>query len=251
MAITNIKAKQIEKKRFSNKVYTINVELYEHNMADVKVDSKKRFRGRSRWHGGYILLDACLSEGMYEYVETLERMKVDKGAKRWLRRVLRHCLEGLSKPNGWIDWKKVDEKEDKRWHISRTRISLNVRQLQVMKRYIPDFFFAGNYRTDYLSGHNCKVIHTIDEKNRFVCKAKSVGARRRFEKHVMEHRFFYPKELLLNMLPELSESFYKQIVQERTMNDCEIGMEYTWYHGEKPELRISVNDATFDHYDIH
>ena len=53
------------------------------------------------------------------------------------------------------------------------------------------------------------------------------------------------------MLPELSENFYNRIVQERTMDDCEIGMTYTWYHGEKPELTISVNDATFDHYDIH
>lgn len=251
MARTNIKAKLIEKKRFSNKVYTIYVELFEHNMADVKVDSKKRFRGRSRWHGGHILLDACLPEGVYEYVETLERMKVDKGARRWLRRELRHCLEGLTKPNGRIDWKKVHERHDALWHTSRTEISLNVRQLQVMKRYFPDFFFAGIYRTDYLSGHNCKVIHTIDEKKRFVCKAKSVGARRRFEKHVMEHRSFYPKELLLNMLPELSESFYKQILQERTMDDFEIGMEYTWYHGEKPELSIWVSDTTFDHYDIH
>lgn len=251
MARTNIKVKLIEKKRFSNKVYTIYVELFEHNMADVKVDSKKRFRGRSRWHGGHILLDACLPEGVYEYVETLERMKVDKGARRWLRRVLRHCLEGLTKPNGRIDWKKVHERHDALWHTSRTEISLNVRQLQVMKRYFPDFFFAGNYRTDYLSGHNCKVIHTIDEKNRFVCKAKSVGARRRFEKHVMEHLSFYPKELLLNMLPELSENFYKQILQEITMDDFEIGMEYTWYHGEKPELSIWVSDTTFNHYDIH
>lgn len=251
MARTNIKAKLIEKKRFSNKVYTIYVDLFEHNMADVKVDSKNRFRGRSRWHGGHILLDACLSEGVYEYVETLERMKVDKGARRWLRKVLRHCLEGLTKPNGKIDWKKVHERHDDLCHISRTEISLNVRQLQVMKRYFPDFFFAGNYRTDYLSGHNCKVIHTIDEKNRFVCKAKSVGARRRFEKHVMEHRIFYPKEVLLNMLPELSESFYKQILQKRTMNDCEIGMDYTWYHGEKPVLTIWVSDGTFDHYNIH
>ena len=56
MARTNIKAKLIEKKRFSNKAYTINVELNEHNMAIVDVDSKKRFRGK--WHGGYILLDA-------------------------------------------------------------------------------------------------------------------------------------------------------------------------------------------------
>ena len=44
MARTNIKAKLIEKKRFSNKAYTINVELYEHNMAIVDVDSKKHFR---------------------------------------------------------------------------------------------------------------------------------------------------------------------------------------------------------------
>ena len=51
MARTNIKAKLIEKKRFSNKAYSINVELYEHNMAIVDVDSKKRFRGKSRWHG--------------------------------------------------------------------------------------------------------------------------------------------------------------------------------------------------------
>lgn len=77
------------------------------------------------------------------------------------------------------------------------------------------------------------------------------GARRNFERRIMEHRFFYPKAVLLNMLPELLENFYNRIVQERTMDDCEIGMTYTWYHGEKPELTISVNDATFDHYDIH
>ena len=251
MARTNIKAQLIEKKRFSNKAYTINVELYEHNMAIVDVDSKKHFRGKSRWHGGYILLDACLPEGVYEYVETLERMKVDKGARRWLRRVLCHCLEGLTKPNGRIDWKKVHETHDALWHTSRIELTMNVRQLQVMKRHLPDFFFAGNYRIDYLFAHNCRVIDTIEEKNRFVCKAKSAGARRNFERRIMEHRFFYPKAVLLNMLPELSESFYNQIVQERTMDDCKIGMTYTWFHGEKPELTISVNDATFDYYDIH
>ena len=47
MARTNIKAKLIEKKRFSNKAYNINVELYEHNMAIVDEDSKKRFRGKA------------------------------------------------------------------------------------------------------------------------------------------------------------------------------------------------------------
>ena len=77
------------------------------------------------------------------------------------------------------------------------------------------------------------------------------GARRNIERRIMEYRFFYPKSVLLNMLSELSENFYNRIVQKRTMDDCEIGMTYTWYHGEKPELRISVNDATFDHYDIH
>lgn len=85
-----------------------------------KLIEKKRFRGKSRWHGGYILLDACLQEGVREYVVTLDRIKVDK------------------------------------------------------------------------------------------------GARRNFERRIMEHRFFYPKAVLLNMLPELSESFYNRIVQERS-----------------------------------
>ena len=77
------------------------------------------------------------------------------------------------------------------------------------------------------------------------------GARRNIERRIMEHRFFYPKAVLLNMLPELSENFYNRIVKVRTMDDCKIGMIYTWFHGEKPKLTISVSDATFDHYDIH
>ena len=76
------------------------------------------------------------------------------------------------------------------------------------------------------------------------------GARRNFERRIMEHRFFYPKAVLLNMLPELSENFYNRIVQKRTMDDCKIGMIYTCFHCEKPKLTISVSDATFDHYDI-
>ena len=45
--------------------------------------------------GSYILLDACLQEGVREYVVTLDRIKVDKGARKWLKRVLRPCLEEL------------------------------------------------------------------------------------------------------------------------------------------------------------
>lgn len=176
----------------------------------------------------YILLDACLPEGVREYVVTLDRMKVDKGARKWLKRVLRPCLEEFTKPNGKIDWDKVYEKHDMLYHTSRTKISLNVGQLQVMKQHLPNFFVAGNYRTDYILRHNVKVIHSIED-NKFVCKAKSAGARRNFERRIMEHRFFYPKAVLLNMLPELSENFYNLIVQKRTMDDCKIGMIYTWF----------------------
>lgn len=50
---TNVEAKLIEEKYFSNKAYTIKVKLYEHEMARVDVDCKKRFRGR-KYHDGYI-----------------------------------------------------------------------------------------------------------------------------------------------------------------------------------------------------
>lgn len=107
MAITYLHPKLIGKKRFSNKIYSINVYLYEQNMARVEVDCKKHFRTR-KWRGGYIPFDHCLIEAIYDYLVCIERMDVDKMALRWLKKVMiEHSLYPYLLPNGRIDWEKV------------------------------------------------------------------------------------------------------------------------------------------------
>ena len=250
MAVTHEKAKLIEKKYFSNKAYTIKVEIYEHEMARVDVDCKKRFRGRN-YHGGYIPFDECILESMYDYTETLERMDVDKGARKWLRKVMKHCTQGLDKPNGNIDWKKVKEKENKVFRKSYTELTLNVAQMQILKQYLPDFFIAGNYRLDYMKRHRVKNIHSVEDRYFPPPKMlKHEVGRKHYERKMKEAYYHAPKDTLLSLIKELSESFYKQIEKERTLNDCTVRMGYTWHHNEKPTLEIAVNDKTYISYSM-
>ena len=65
---------------------------------------------------------------------------------------------------------------------------------------------------------------------------------------MQEAHFYFPQAILLDVIKALSESFYKQIEIERTLDDCSICMDYTWYHGEKPELSIAVRDNTYVSY---
>ena len=250
MARTNVEAKLIEEKYFSNKAYTIKVRLYEHEMARVDVDCKKRFRGR-KYHGGYIPFDECITESVYDYTETLERMDVDKGARKWLRKVMKHCTEGLLKPNGNMDWEKVKKKENKVFRKSYTELTLNLAQMQTMKLYLPELFVAGNYRLDYQRRHSVKNIHS--EESRYLPKPEKIkkeAARKHFIRRMFEHHFHAPTNRLLSLIKELSKSFYKQIENERTLDDCCVSMHYTWHHGEKPKLDIDVRDNTYTSYSM-
>lgn len=250
MTRTNVEAKLIEEKYFSNKAYTIKVKLYEHEMARVDVDCKKRFRGR-KYHGGYIPFDQCITESVYDYTETLERMNVNKGARKWLRKVMKHCTEGMLKPNGNMDWKKVKEKENKIHRQSYTEFTLNVAQLQTMKRYLPNLFVAGNFRMDYQRRRSVKNIHPEED-----CylpkpqKIKSIAGRKHFVRTMYEGHYHAPKDTLLYLIKELSESFYKQIEKERTLDECSVNMSYTWNHGEKPQLEIRVSDKNYISYSM-
>lgn len=248
MAITYLHPKLIGKKRFSNKIYSINVYLYEQNMARVEVDCKKRFRTR-KWCGGYIPFDHCLTEAIYDYLECIERMDVDKMALRWLKKVMiEHSLYPYLLPNGRIDWEKVKVEEDKLFRKSQLELKLNINQLHILKKYMPELFIAGNYRTDYMKHHNVKSIQGEEQSTLKKMMMKTKGGRKRYERKMQEAHFYFPQAILLDVIKALSESFYKQIEIERTLDDCSISMDYTWYHGEKPELSIAVRDNTYVSY---
>ena len=249
MAIKYIKANLIEEKYFSNKAYTIRVRLYEHEMAQIEVDCKKRYNPR-KFRGGCFCFDDCILESMYDYTETLERMDKDKGARKWLRKVMKHCTQGLEKPAGEWDWDKVYEKGNELFHKSETELTPNVAQLQIMKRYLPELFVAGNFRLDYLRRSREKYIRPIEDTPRYpAMPARASEAVRKHRARMYENIYHrVPNQLLLDMLQELSESFYKQIEKERTLDDCSVDMDYRWDHGEKPMLKISVYDKTYIAY---
>ena len=251
MAVQKIQAKLIEKKRFSNRAYSIDVKIYEHNMARVEVNCKRRFRGRG-YHGGYIPFDECILESMYDYTETLERMNVNKGARKWLRKVMKHCTQGLEMSGGQWDWDKVREKQELISHVSCMDLKLSVAHFQIIKRYMPELFVAGNYRMDYMKRHRVKNIVPTEERY-FPTKAmlKSEHGMKHYHRKHEEAYFYAPKAMLLEMIKELSASFYKQIEKERTLDDCSVRLSYVWFHQEKPELRISVSDRTYERYTIH
>ena len=65
-----------------------------------------------------------------------------------------------------------------------------------------------------------------------------------------EGHYHAPKDTLLSLIKVFSESFYKQIEKERTLDDCCVSMHYTWHHGEKTKLDIDVRDKTYITYSM-
>lgn len=252
MGITYITVKLIEKKRFSNKRFSIDVELYEHQMARVFVNCKKFFRGKKCYRPAFSF-DDCLRESVHDYLATLKGLHMDKVARQWLRKVMMHCMEGLLNPDRSINWDKVDEKDKVINHKSQTTLKLGVKHLQTIKRHIPMLFTAGNYRMDYMQS-NVKYIRTMKDNLLsfpFPQQIKSFVWKIRYQRRMHEvgyTRFFIPASILLHLIKELSESFYQQIEKERTLDDCDIEMEYVWFHGEKPELEIRIEDRTYTAY---
>ena len=63
------RVKSLGSKAFSNRMYTIKIDFYDHNMADATIDLKPWRSGR--WHNHqhfcYIPFDECITESMYDY----------------------------------------------------------------------------------------------------------------------------------------------------------------------------------------
>ena len=61
---------------------------------------------------------------------------------------------------------------------------------------------------------------------------------------------YIPVEQLKVFLRVFDPLFYKQVCEERTMNDCNIEVEYRFLQGEKPEMRIYVQDNNYIEFNL-
>ena len=248
-------AKLIETKRFSNKNFRIEIELYEHGLAKGRMECKRRGVERKISAGSFGSL-YFLSYGwvsIWEYMEFLGCFAGDKIARRWVRRVMRHCLDGFLRPDGRIDSTKVAIEDDRRNARSREYCRMNARQLREMKRLLPGFFAAGTFRTGMYK-YTKQVLNASSKVGCDVASPKTlghpVGYRKFLQGRADMRKMYVPLERFKEFLHEFDPQFYAQVCRERTMDDCHMWLEYRFPQGEIPEMRIFVQDNEYDEFEF-
>ena len=249
-------AKYIRTEKFSNRNFTIEIELYEHGLARGDMRCKKRGMRKKmaqdcEW---FIAYNYCVGLCAFEYTNFLGCFKGDKVARRWVRRVMRHCVGNFLLPDGRIDFEKAEAEEDRRMHISRKYYKPNCGQLKIMKEHIPDFFYPGTYRTNLENCRRCLQLsswegykHPRTPKPDFTSPPYI-----RYLRKVAQGLFhappkYFPIEDFKRFLEALDPPFYKQVCEEHTMDNCSMALDYTFWKEEGPKMTITVSDKEYDY----
>lgn len=113
-----IAAGYIRTEKFSNRNFGIEIKLYEHGFAHGYMWCKKRGM-RKKMIGIYdptLVFEYCVGLCCEEYLQFLGCFRGDKVARRWVRRVMKHCVGDFLLPDGRIDFDKAWAEEKRRPH---------------------------------------------------------------------------------------------------------------------------------------
>ena len=254
-----MEVKLLRVEKFSNKNFFIEIELYEHNLAKGRCEVKREGKRRQKnWWKSSITSPLLYFPSYHwisiaEWEEFYENFRHDKTARRWVRRVMRHSFDGFLSPDGRIDHTKFAIENDRREHRSREYYRMNKEQLLLMKKLLPDFFYPGTFRTDNLPYTNAVVEVSSKEKYKSVppnLLNNPFVYRKFLQGRLRLHKRYIPVKQLKEFVKVFDPIFFKQICEERTMNDCNIEVEYKFLQGKKPEMRIFVQDNEFIDYRI-
>lgn len=250
--MADVKAKYIRTEKFSNRNFYIEIELYEHNLAKGHCVCKRRGveYKMERFSSPILYFPSYSWIAIMEYKEFYGCFAGDKTARRWVRRVMQHCLKGFLHPNGEIDHTQFAIENDRRKKRSREYYRMNASQLLTMKRLLPEFFYPGMFRTDNVPYTN-GVIEASSKEKYISVPAEVLNHPVRYRKFVQGRmhcwdKKYIPVERLREFIKEFDPAFCKQMCEERTMNDCNIEVEYRFPNGAIPEMRIFVQDEHFD-----
>ena len=248
-------AKYIRTERFSNRNFNIEIKLYEHGLASGEFDCKKpgmraRMSKNCEW---FIMYSYCVGECAGEYERFLGCFDGDKVARRWVRRVMRHCVGDFLRPDGRIDFDKAYAEQDRRCHRSREYYILGIEQLHLVKRHIPNLFYPGTYRTKI--GKYCRSLLRVSSDESYMCESPKllghpIGYRKYLQGRAGKQYKYLSLERFKAFLQEFAPKFYGEVCRERTMDDCNMWLEYRFLVGQKPEMRIFVQDKNYDKYGL-
>ena len=246
-------AKYIRTEKFSNRNFNIEIELYEHGLARGSMDYKKRGIKNKMTPGceWFISYNYCVGLCAWEYTSFLGCFNGDKVARRWVRRVMKHCVGDFLLPDGRIDFEKAEAEEDRRRHISRKNYKPNCGQLKIMKEHIPDFFYPGTYRTNLENCRRCLQLSSYEGfKEIHFPKDSQSPSYTRFLRRLargLHHTYrYFAIEDFKRFLEALDPLFYKQVCEERTMDNCAMELDYAFWEKGMPEMKITVRDKEYE-----
>ena len=253
--MNRIPAKHIRTEKFSNKNFFIEIKLYEHGLAYGKCECKRRgVEGKmSRISSPFLHFPGYCWVTIMEWNEFMGSLAGDKMARRWVRRVMHRSFDGFLKPNGDIDHTLFAIEEDKRHYRSREYYRMNAEQLLLMKLHLPELFQGGTFRTGVLPYTNVVLEASSKEKYNGIppyVMSHYVGYRKFLQGWYHRHTLkeYIPIERFKEFLKVFDPLFYEQVCKERTMDNCNIELEYKFPSGEIPEMRIFVQDNNYIDY---
>ena len=166
---------------------------------------------------------------------------------------MRHSFDGFLSPDGRIDHTKFAIENDRREHRSREYYRMNKEQLLLMKKLLPGFFTAGTFRTGVYE-YTPEVVE-VSSKEKYKSMPPNilnnpVVYRKFLQGRLRLHKRYIPVKQLKEFIKVFHPAFYEQLCRERTMNNCNIKLEYRFPKSEFPEMRIFVQDNEFINYRI-
>lgn len=234
-------AKLLGIKRFSNREYSIMIKLYEHQMAYADIDDKlwrRRRQKKNRPWMTFLIFDGCTSESMYDYFDCLDTLQYNKVARRWFMRQLRHCTDGLMRPNGYQDYEKVYERMYQNEHRTANRYNycfedskkaLPPERLKILLDLLPEAAYDENVRVTFLSeGDETRMI-----AQRGGGYVKDIGK---------------PESFRLELIQKVLPDFYEKVKRERTLDDCTVSITITWLTPTACDLTVEVRDNDYVYY---
>lgn len=253
--MNRIPAKHIRTEKFCNKNFFIEIKLYEHGLARGHCVCKRCGMESKMWKSdGSPLLYFPGYHWMtiVEWNEFYKCFASDKTARRWVRRVMQHSFKGLLRPNGEIDHDKFEMEHDRSLSRSREYYRLNAEQLLTMKRSLPGFFYPGTFRTECDRCYSDVLKISSKEKYKNLSlPAHPIGYRKYLNGNLrVPFKRYFPIEVLKAFLQEFDPKFYAQVCEERTIDDCNVWLEYKFLKGEKPEMRIFVQDNNYIEFNL-
>lgn len=225
------KARYLGHEAFSNRVYAIRIDFYDHGMADAMVDLKPGMMARRlrRQPSCFVPFDECVTESMADYADCLRMLDLDKVARRWFIRRMCHCTEGLLRPDGRPDMAAAERRQDWLFHLTRLAPTpLDGRQAETLLGLCPEAGFDGAHPDVCIQESFTALKREV--RSRFFSGRKCIAM---------------PAEMMLGLLERLFPVYSDTVRRERDTANCDVSLRISWAGNALPTMSACVQDHDF------